>query len=35
MLQVKLPVVGRIHPLRNKSAAGVENKQATGDSPVY
>ena len=31
MLQVKLPVVGRIYPKRNKFAMGVENK-AAGDS---
>jgi len=31
MLQVKLPVVHRIHPQSNKFATGVENK-ATGDS---
>ena len=31
MLQVKLPVVDRIHPQSNKFATGVENK-ATGDS---
>ena len=31
MLQVKLPVVDRIHPESNKFAMSVENK-ATGDS---
>ena len=33
MLQVKLPVVDRIHPQSNMFAVGVENKR-TGDSKL-
>ena len=33
MLQVKLPVVDRIHPQSNKFSTGVKNK-ATGDSEL-
>jgi len=33
MLRMKLPVVERIHPQRNKFATGVENK-ARGDSKL-
>ena len=33
MLQVNLPVVGRIHPQSNKFVMGVNDK-ATGDSKI-